>query len=193
MAAQDQASNQVPQPPFYDPPRPFQFPPPPPPPPRPEPGLTFSAFARGYHFTGPVEGFLPHFGATIGSANAAFMVGYLPKEGLMSLGFEYGRFYGFPLSSPNAPLALGILGPSLDAQVFTDFAHDAHIALGGSVLGFGLSSCNVVKGAVFFVQVRAPYIHMWLPLSIDDRGPDSSHAVPFASFGYGLEAGLVTF
>lgn len=121
------------------------------------------------------------------------MVGYLAKEGLMSLGFEYGRFYGVPLSRPGAPLALGLLGPSLDAQVFTDFAHDAYIALGGSVLGFGVSSCNVVKGAVFFAQIRAPYVHGWLPLSIDDRGPDTNHASPFMSIGYGLEAGFVMF
>jgi len=177
---------------FFEPAKAFALPPPPPPP---SPSVLLSAFFRTYGFvSGSVQGALPHIGATVGGTGTAFMVGFLPSEGWLSAGIEVPRFRGALLGSSGA-MKIGLLGPTFEAHIFTDFGDNVQMNLGASLLGLGVSSCSLGKsGLAFFAQLRGPMVHGWLPLLVDgETDTDRTRATPYLSIGGGLEAGLVFF
>jgi hypothetical protein len=92
-------------------------------------------------------------------------------------------------------MQLALLAPMFDTHVLTDFSNNAYLNVGASVLGLGVSSCSLSKsGMAYFIQLRGPMFHAWLPFMVDGETDTSkTHASVFLSAGVGLEAGLVFF
>lgn len=177
---------------FFEPASAFALPPPPPPP---SPSALVSAFTRIHGFvTGSVHGVTSHVGASVGGRGGAFMLGVLPNEKWLSVGFEVPRFTGALLSS-SGPIKVGLLGPSFESHLFTDFSDNVQMNLGASVLGLGISTCSLGNSGVgFFAQLRGPMVHGWIPIVIEgESDTDATRATPYLSIGGGLEAGLVIF
>jgi hypothetical protein len=136
-------------------------------------------------------------GVSVGKRSFELMFGGLPDNRLLSLGVLVPRFAGSVLSGRSGKLS--ILWPSGEAHVITDASQNLHF-------NFGLAPCGLsferTLGAtqVFFVQLRAPLLALWLPVKVNGawisrHGAGPYHpvqrATPFLSLGAGLEAGIV--
>jgi hypothetical protein len=177
-------------------------------PPRSEPKApwAFGSFYRGFGVaTGPLAGRVgSQVGVSVGKPGFAFMVGGLPGNRLVSLGFEAPRFPGFVLGRDRRGAAeLALLMPSLEAHFITDFGDNRHLNFGSTLCGLGYKRPFGGAANAFFLQVRAPMLGLWLPLmvnglSIGRNLVDSDylptkvgHSEPFLSVGAGLEAGVI--
>lgn len=177
-------------------------------PPKTEPKApwAFGSFYRGIGVaTGRLAGRVgSQVGVSVGKPGFALMVGGLPGNRLVSLGLEAPRFPGFVLRrDPSGGAELALLIPSLEAHFITDFGDNLHLNFGSTLCGLSYKRPFGGAGNAFFLQVRAPMLGLWLPLTVNglsmgmnevdsDYLPSKTgYAEPFLSVGAGLEAGVV--
>jgi hypothetical protein len=177
-------------------------------PPKTEPKApwAFGSFYRGFGVaTGRLAGRIgSQVGVSVGKPGFAFMVGGLPGNRLVSLGFEAPRFPGFVLGrGPRGVAELALLMPSFEAHFITDFGDNRHLNFGSTLCGLRYERRFGGAANAFFLLVRAPMLGLWLPLLVnglsigrnlvdsDFLPSKTGYAEPFLSVGAGLEAGVI--
>lgn len=174
--------------PFVEPWPKYQTPPPPPPP---TPKLVLSTFFRIAAASGRVSGVVPHLGLAVGGRGAAFDIGYIGNPGMAAIGGQFFRFYGARFGDEKADPVISLFGPTLEVRVITDFGDNVFGQVGSALLGVGVSGCSLGgSGIGYFAQLRGPIVHGWAPLRVNGQS-DKATADTFATYGAGLEAGLV--
>ena len=156
-------------------------------PPAPRKPLLVASFFRLYGFTGRVAGVVPHVGIALGSDEFAVDLGYAAEPSMLAIGGQAFRFSGLRVGGSQGGLMFAIFGPDLEARLFLDLNTANFFTLGSALLGFGVSGCSLGDGAPgYFVQVRGPIVHLWVPFA-GDGGPVD----PFFSYGGEVAAGLM--